>query len=275
MASMRGREYLSFAKINLFLHVLDKRDDGYHNLQTWFQFIDLKDRLYFEFNNSNLITIKSNKTISSEKDNLVYKAIRLFQETYAISAIGLDVFIEKNIPMGAGLGGGSSNAAVTLMAMRDKYRPDISNADMLDLGKKLGADVPIFLFGKSAWAEGIGEKLFSKNYKEQYALLIKPDIHISTKEFFNSQYLVKHESLISRELDLDRRVMKNDFEVVFLKMFPEFKNRLSVAEAQFYMTGTGSCFYVLSDNKYQLEKVATKIDKDLDKWLVKTLNYVY
>jgi len=267
--------YNSYAKINLFLHILNKRDDGYHNLQTWFTFVDLKDELIFEFNGSDDIAISSNVAISSTEDNLVYKAIKLFQKEYNIESVGVDIYVNKNIPMGAGLGGGSSNAATTLIAMKDHYKPEIKNTDMLNLATKLGADVPIFIYGKSAWAEGIGEVLQQKNFKETYALLIKPDIHISTKEFFSSNKLIKHTELLSKDNDLDRSVMSNSFERVFYDHYPEFKVYANSFDKNITMTGTGSCFYLLSDDKQYLQKIATKIDKTLDKWLVKTLNYVY
>ena len=207
--------YNSYAKINLFLHILNKRDDGYHNLQTWFTFVDLKDELSFKFNDSNDIIIESNIAISSKEDNLVYKAIKLFQKEYNLDTIGVDIYVNKNIPMGAGLGGGSSNAATTLMAMRDCYKPEVKNTDMLQLAVKLGADVPIFLYGKSAWAEGIGEVLHHKDFEETYALLIKPDIHISTTEFFRSKELVKHTKLLSKDHEFDHFEMNNSFEQVF------------------------------------------------------------
>ena len=267
--------YNSYAKINLFLHILNKRDDGYHNLQTWFTFVDLKDELAFEFNDSDNISITSNVTISSKEDNLVYKAIKLFQKEYSLDNVGVDIRVNKKIPMGAGLGGGSSNAATTLIAMRDHYKPEIENTDMLHLGTKLGADVPIFLYGKSAWAEGIGDVLYHKNFKETYALLIKPDIHISTKEFFCSKKLIKHTRLLSVDSEFDRAAMSNSFEDVFFSLHPEFKAYIDALDENIRMTGTGSCFYLLSDDKAYLEQIATKVDKYLDKWLVKILNYVY
>ncbi|MFT4694130.1 MAG: 4-diphosphocytidyl-2-C-methyl-D-erythritol kinase [Francisella sp.] len=275
MAGLKAIAYNSYAKINLFLHILNKRDDDYHNLQTWFTFVDLKDELSFEFNDSNNITISSNIAISSKEDNLVYKAIKLFQEEYNLANMGVEIHVNKNIPMGAGLGGGSSNAATTLIAMRDYYKLNLKNTEMLHLAAKLGADVPIFLYGKSAWAEGVGEVLHHKDFKETYALLIKPDIHISTKEFFNSKELVKHTKLLSKNSELDRTVMGNSFEEVFFSLHPEFKAYVNALDKNITMTGTGSCFYLLSDDRACLEKIATKIDKSLDKWLVKTLNYVY
>jgi len=269
------KKYNSYAKINLFLHVLDKRNDGYHNLQTWFVFVDLKDKLTFSFNDSGIINISSNVDISQIEDNLVYKAIRGFANTYGIESVGVDIYIDKNIPMGAGLGGGSSNAAVALLAMRDFYRLNIQNKDMLVLGKSLGADVPIFLHGKSAWAEGIGEILYDKPYPEKYILLVKPDIHISTSDFFSSPSLQKHSMKISKDSELDKQTMKNDFEEVFFARYPEYKKIFDSTGLDFCMTGTGSCFFALSENLSQLQKVAMKMDKGLDKWVLKTVNCVH
>ena len=265
--------YESFAKINLFLHILNKRDDGYHNLQTWFTFVDLKDYLEFSFNDSNKINIFSNKDISPKEDNLIFKAIRIFQKNYNIHQVGVDVKITKNIPLGAGLGGGSSNAAVTLMAMRDFYIPSMINKEMLQMASQLGADVAIFLYGQSAWAEGIGDILKPKAFKPKYILLIKPNVHISTAEFFNREYLSKRTNLLSDKLDFDSNIMGNDFEKIFFAKYPDFKDYFESLNSEFRMTGTGSCFYLLSDDKAKLERLTAKIDKSLDKWMVKTLNY--
>ncbi|MED7789111.1 4-(cytidine 5'-diphospho)-2-C-methyl-D-erythritol kinase [Francisella sp. 19X1-34] len=275
MADLRYKEYKSFAKINLFLHILNKRDDGYHNLQTWFTLLDLKDDLKFRFNDSSEIKISSNIEISSKADNLIYKAIKEFQKAFSIRHIGVDIELSKQIPMGAGLGGGSSNAATTLMAMRDFYIPNLPNQDMMEIAAKLGADVPIFLYGKSAWAEGIGDKLYHKNFEEQYVLLIKPNIHISTKEFFESKDLIKTTTNLSKDLGFDKKLMHNDFENVFFAKYPQFNQYLKDLDSNFRMTGTGSCFYLLSQDKDKLQQLARKIDKPLDKWVLKTLNYAY
>lgn len=275
MAGLDIRSYKSFAKINLFLHILNKREDEYHNLQSWFTFLDLHDELTFSFNDSGQINISSNLSIASKEDNLIYKAIKKFEQTYRVQCSGVDVDVVKNIPMGAGLGGGSSNAAVTLMAMRDHYLPELSNQEMIPLGTELGADVPIFLYGKSAWAEGVGEILHPKDFKSKYALLIKPDIHISTKEFFESQMLIMRDKLLSKDSDLDLETMHNDFESVFFAKYPDFAKELRSVDGRFRMTGTGSCFYLLDDDKEKLQQLARKIDKSLDKWLVKTVNYAH
>ena len=275
MANIKAKKYCSYAKINLFLHILNKRADGYHNLQTWFTFLDLKDQLTFSFNDSREINISSNINIASKQDNLVYKAIKRFQQSYSVQDIGANIEIKKNIPMGAGLGGGSSNAATTLITLRDYYLPELSNEEMIPLATKLGADVPIFLYGRSAWAEGVGEILHHNDFSPQYALLIKPDIHINTKEFFASEKLIKTTELISKDLDFDENIMHNDFENIFYAKYPEFSEYLKELDSSFRMTGTGSCFYLLSMDKNKLEQLARKIDKSLDKWLVRTLNYVY
>ncbi|GAB4221769.1 MAG: 4-(cytidine 5'-diphospho)-2-C-methyl-D-erythritol kinase [Francisella sp.] len=275
MANTKIRKYYSYAKINLFLHILNKRLDGYHNIQTWFTFIDLKDVLIFKFNNSNNIKIKSNVEISLKEDNLIYKAIKEFKYVYDIKSIGLDIDVIKNIPMGAGLGGGSSNAATTLIALRDYYLPELSNEDMMPLARKLGADVPVFLYTKSAWAEGIGDLLYPKDFAQHYVLLVKPDIYISTKDFFASKDLIKSNNILSKDLSFNPSIMHNDFERVFFAKYPEFKQYLYSIDSNFRMTGTGSCFYLLSQDFNKLQQIARKFDKSIDKWVVKTLNYTY
>jgi 4-diphosphocytidyl-2-C-methyl-D-erythritol kinase len=275
MAAISIKKYQSFAKINLFLHILNQREDGYHNLQSWFTFINLKDDITFSFNDSKEINISSNLDIGSKEDNLIYKAIKKFEQIYKVQDIGVDIKLVKNIPMGAGLGGGSSNAATTLMALRDFYLPELSNRDMLGIAAKLGADVPIFLYGRSAWAEGVGEILYPKDFSTQYVLLIKPDIHISTKAFFTSEKLIKTKYKLAKDSNFDKSTMHNDFENVFAEKYPQFTDYLGSIDSNFRMTGTGSCFYLLSSDQDKLQQVARKIDKSLDKWMLKTLNYAY
>ena len=275
---LESKQYKSLAKINLFLHITGKRNDNYHNLQTWFQFVDLFDVINFEFYESDKfeILINSNKHIDKLENNLIYKAIIAFMNEYNINtSLLIKVNIKKNIPMGAGLGGGSSNAGTALIAMRDFFKPKIENMEMLSIAKKLGADVPIFLYGKSAWAEGIGDIFVEKPYKEQYILLIKPNIHASTESFFANKKLKKNYKPLNNNLDLDRNIMGNCFEDVFFDLYPDVKKEFSNINEPFYLTGTGACFYTLSDNKFKLEEIAKKINKKLDKYIVKTVNYTH
>ncbi|WP_119329515.1 4-(cytidine 5'-diphospho)-2-C-methyl-D-erythritol kinase [Cysteiniphilum halobium] len=266
--------YPSYAKINLFLHITGKRDDGYHNLQTWFQFIDLKDFLHFSATADNQIKLSSNVNIGKDEDNLIYKAA-LALKPFAKGHAGIDVHIDKNIPMGAGLGGGSSNAATTLIALNTLWQCHLSNKQLHGIGCSLGADVPIFLLQKAAWAEGIGEMLIPKPYIEQYALIIKPDFHASTTALFNHALLNKNKSILNHQEITDPLPYDNVFLEVIQSLYSKVwlnLQKLPSAKA-LRLTGTGACFYLLSTDYNHLLQNQKKLEKDIDSWIVKTLNF--
>ncbi|MFT6834930.1 MAG: 4-diphosphocytidyl-2-C-methyl-D-erythritol kinase [Francisellaceae bacterium] len=265
----------SYAKINLFLHITGKREDGYHNLQTIFQFIDLKDTLTFYINNTDTMSINSNLKICADiEDNLIYKAAQLIKP-HANKISGYDISIKKNIPMGAGLGGGSSNAATTLLALNQLWQCNLNKQELIHIANKLGADVPIFLHGQTCWAEGTGN-IFSKiNITEQYILLIKPQIHISTKTLFNHLDLKKTYKPITPN-EYNYITTNNAFEDIVRKENTELSNQLDKLSPhnKFRMTGTGSCFFILSDNKTELDKIQRNINKLLDTSVTKTLQFL-
>ncbi len=267
--------YFSYAKINLFLHITGKRDDGYHNLQSWFQFVDLKDTLSFEpIKHNNLLSLKSNITIGILEDNLIYKAALSLLE-YASNPQAIEVNLTKRIPMGAGLGGGSSNAATTLIALNEIWQCQLTLDQLMKIGVTLGADVPIFLYQYAAWAEGIGEKLTKKPYKEQYALIIKPPFHANTKEIFSHPLLVKNKPSLSAHDIKDPEHLENVFLPVINILHPEVCHLLSTLpdKTSFKLTGTGACFYLLSTDFDKLLINQKKLEKGVDSWIVKTLNF--
>lgn len=264
----------SHAKINLFLHITGKRNDGYHNLQTWFQFIDLKDFLHFSLRNDDCIKLSTNINIGKDKDNLIYKAA-LALKPFAKTNTGIDIHIDKNIPMGAGLGGGSSNAATTLIALNELWQCHLSNEALHDIGRALGADVPIFLLQKAAWAEGIGEILLPKPYIEQYALIIKPNFHASTAKLFNHPKLKKNKSILKHREISNPLIYDNVFFEVIQSLYPDVwfsLQKLPDAKA-LRLTGTGACFYLLSTDCNHLLQNQKKLEKGVDSWIVKTLNF--
>ncbi|WP_411954550.1 4-(cytidine 5'-diphospho)-2-C-methyl-D-erythritol kinase [Cysteiniphilum sp. JM-1] len=274
MMAFKPVTYPSYAKINLFLHITSKRDDGYHNLQTWFQFVDLKDFLHFSFTEDHQISLSSNINISQKEDNLIYKAA-LALKPFAKAHTGIDIHIDKNIPMGAGLGGGSSNAATTLIALNTLWQCHLSNKQLHKIGRNLGADVPIFLLQQASWAEGIGEILTPKAYIEQYALIIKPDFHASTQELFSHPLLKKNRALLNHREITNPLVHDNVFLEVIQKLYPKvWQNLQKLPNAQaLRLTGSGACFYLLSTDYNQLLQNQKKLEKDVDSWIVKTLNF--
>ena len=178
------------AKINLFLHITGQRDDGYHELQTAFQFLDVADSLQFRVQDDPDITLLTPITGVADKDNLVVRAAHALQQ-YANVSKGVQISLEKGLPMGGGLGGGSSNAATTLVALNDLWQCGLSVDTLATLGLSLGADVPVFIHGTAAWAEGVGEKLTAISPPEPWYIVIAPDCHVSTAEVFSSQELTR------------------------------------------------------------------------------------
>ena len=263
----------AYAKINLFLHITGERSDGYHNLQTLFQFVDLKDHLTFSKNSSNDISISSNIHISALKDNLVYKATQALLP-YAKTPHGIYINIEKNIPMGGGLGGGSSDAATTLMAINEIWQCNQSLEQLKIIGANLGADIPIFLHGQCAWAEGIGDQLQNVYYPEQYILLISPKLHINTAELFKDPNLKKDAVAISFN-DFSFASTSNVFENIVRKKHPIIDQTIMLLSDHFptRLTGTGACIYSLCDTKKPLLDLQKKIDKELDTLVTKTVNF--
>ncbi|WP_119344292.1 4-(cytidine 5'-diphospho)-2-C-methyl-D-erythritol kinase [Facilibium subflavum] len=264
----------AYAKINLFLHIVGQRQDGYHLLQSWFQFIDLKDQLTFLPTKDDNFSIQNNIIITKLTDNLIFKAAQLIKP-YAKRPCGIEVILNKKIPMGAGLGGGSANAATTLIALNKLWHCDLDQAQLITLGQKLGADIPIFIFQKAAWAEGIGEKLTYKPYKEQYALIIKPNFHASTALLFQHPALNKNHPILNSESIDDPLVLDNGFLPVIQSIHPEifalFENMPDKEALR--LTGTGACFYLLSPDFDRLQQNRKKLKKEVDSWIVKTLNF--
>ena len=196
---MRQIEVTAPAKLNLYLRVLSRREDGYHNLQTLFQLIDLQDRLIFETNTSGDITLDAPQCEFPSNDNLIIKAAKYCQSlTY--DNPGCHIKLKKNIPIGGGLGGGSSNAASTLLTLNRLWNIGLDTDELVRIGSRLGADVPVFVKGQSAWAKGIGDQLQPTTLPERWFLIIHPDCHVSTAKLF------QHPQLKPQAPELDTRL---------------------------------------------------------------------
>lgn len=178
------------AKINLFLHIIGQRADGYHLLQTVFRLVDHHDTIFLKPTSNGVIKRINDVAGVPEAQDLCIRAATLLQKQTGCSQ-GVEMYVEKNIPMGAGLGGGSSDAATVLLALNKLWQLNLSRSQLLALGLKLGADVPFFIFGTSAWAEGIGELLQPIKLQEAYYVVITPDAHVSTAQIFANKQLTK------------------------------------------------------------------------------------
>ena len=239
------------AKLNRFLHIVGRRDDGYHVLQTVFQFLDYSDALEFEITRDKRIRRITNMPSVPESHDLVVRAARLLQESCDHSQ-GAIIRLHKQIPMGGGLGGGSSDAATTLVALNHLWALDLSMERLAELGLQLGADVPVFVKGHSAWAEGVGEKLQVIDLDEPWFCVIVPDIHISTAAVFSNPELTRNTHPIKIS-DFLAGVGSNDCEAVVCKEYPEVgvviewmrqhADHAPGCRVLTRMTGTGACVF--------------------------------
>lgn len=232
---------LSPAKINLFLHLTGRRADGYHELQTLFQLLDFGDTLHFS--ESDTLSLDSDFNEVDADNNLVIQAAKLLQAHTGCSK-GAAISLDKRIPTGAGLGGGSSNAATTLLALNHLWGTHVDIETLAQLGKQLGADVPVFVRGQTAWAEGIGEKLTAVEMPSAHYLVVYPNVHICTAEIFQHKELTRDEPAITLRAFLERGA-SNSFEKVVRKTQKEVDKAMNMMAvyAPSKLTGSGSAAF--------------------------------
>ncbi|MCU4641949.1 4-(cytidine 5'-diphospho)-2-C-methyl-D-erythritol kinase [Acinetobacter courvalinii] len=233
------------AKLNLFLHITGRRDNGYHEIQTIFQLIDLYDWMTFEPHAEENIQIEGLAEVQLEQ-NLIYRAAQLLR-SHAKKLCGLNIRIEKNIPMGAGLGGGSSNAATTLIVLNQLWQCGLNEQQLADYGVQLGADVPIFVFGRNAWAEGIGEHLSFIDLAQKKFIILKPDCFISTQQLFSQKTLTR-DSKITKfcAYQIEPSNFGNNFEPLARQLYPEVEEAMQYLDqfGRAKLTGTGACVFI-------------------------------
>ena len=246
--------YLAPAKINLFLHINSKRADGHHNLQTIFQLLDYGDEITFSLRNDGEIKrIYGNETISPDKDLILRSAHAL--KKYSKTVSGVDIGVIKKIPSGGGLGGGSSNAATVLIALNDLWNLKLPKSELFDIGQTLGADVPVFVNGHSAWAEGKGDILTPINLPRFFYLVVSINKHISTQEIFTHKALTMspvqrkmsdfslvsnpHNDCLDAAIEMEGEIQKA------LNHLDSTENHLGVAR----MTGSGCCVFIAFECK--------------------------
>lgn len=237
------------AKLNLFLYINGRRDDGYHELQTLFQFLDFSDQLTVTINNSGNITLENQLDDVVLEDNLIFRAAKLLQQ-YTQTSLGASLSIEKKLPMGGGVGGGSSDAATTLVALNYLWQTNLSLSQLAELGLKLGADVPIFVHGKAAFAEGVGEKISYCEPDEKYYVVLKPNVAISTAKIFQDPKLPRDTPKRSLS-QLLSCIYTNDCEKVVRDHYPEVEQAIQwlVQYAPTRLTGTGACIFAEFDSQ--------------------------
>jgi len=247
------------AKLNLMLHITGRRDDGYHELQTVFQFLDYGDELIFEPVSDGEVIRRSGEASVAAEDDLVIKAATALQKASAC-AQGIAISVTKNIPLGAGLGGGSSDAATVLHALNRLWSLDYSTAQLAEIGLALGADVPVFVHGFAAFAEGIGERLTPVELEQPWYLVITPAVQISTAEIFQQTELTRDSPAI-KMCDLLQADWGNVCTPVVVKRYPEvaqaFERLGEYAEVR--MSGTGASVFASFETQAEARDIAAKL----------------
>ncbi|KQE60689.1 4-(cytidine 5'-diphospho)-2-C-methyl-D-erythritol kinase [Acinetobacter pittii] len=244
------------AKLNLFLHITGRRENGYHELQTIFQLIDLYDWMTFTPTLGEEIKIDGLSEVRAE-ENLIYRAAQILKP-HAKKFCGLHIKIEKNIPMGAGLGGGSSNAATTLIVLNQLWECGLKQEQLADYGVKLGADVPIFIYGKNAWAEGIGEHLSFIDLDQKQFIILKPDCFISTQLLFSQKTLTRDSKTTKFcAYQLEPSNFGNNFEPLTRQLYPEVEEAMQYLDqfGQAKLTGTGACVFIEVTNEMNIDEI--------------------
>jgi 4-diphosphocytidyl-2-C-methyl-D-erythritol kinase len=275
------------AKLNLFLHVTGRRADGYHLLQSVFTLIDRSDTLHFDLRADEQI-VRSNDVpgVPAEQD-LIVRALRALQAEYQKRhgqlPPGIEVAVEKRLPMGGGLGGGSSDAATALMAANHLWQAGLSDAELMAIGLPLGADIPFFLFGETAFAEGVGEALQAVPGPDCWYVVIEPGVAVPTAAIFTAPDLTRNTKAITVADFLGRQTSssdligfgKNDLQDVAIRLFPP------VAEAVEWlsgygaarMTGSGACVFCAFSSEQEAERVLNEVPAKWKAWKAKSLTH--
>ena len=247
------------------LHVTGQREDGYHELQTVFQFIDFSDELEFNLRSDNEINRYCDDFSVPENEDIIVRAASLLRKRYqsrhsSHKNFGVDISLKKNIPMGAGLGGGSSDAATTLVALNELWQMNFNIDELAEMGLSLGADVPVFVRGFAAFAEGVGEKLSPISLDENWYTVLIPAVHVSTKEIFSHPQLTRDCSAI-KLCDLSRREWRNVCTPVVVNGYPEVSQAIDIIDeySKASMSGTGASVFATFSTEAQANDVLQKI----------------
>ena len=260
------------AKLNLMLRVVGRRDDGYHLLQTLFQFVDLSDELRFEPRPGGLIRRLTAISGVPAKDDLTVRAAHLLQQ-HTGCGLGADIRIHKRLPMGGGLGGGSSDAATTLVALNRLWGTGVDDDELAALGLRLGADVPVFVRGCSAWGEGVGDELQPVDLARPWYLILKPKCHVSTGEIFADPELTRDSCRITIA-DFVAGADQNDCLPVVRKRYPAVGRALQWLDpyGKPRLTGTGACVFAAFEHESGARIALRSVPEDVDAFVARGLN---
>lgn len=264
------------AKVNVFLHITGRRDDGYHTLQSAFQLIDFNDTISLKPTKNGLI--KRQKTIEGvpEHEDLCVRAAYAIQQATGCSQ-GVEIEVEKRIPMGGGLGGGSSDAATMLLALNHLWNLNLSRKMLMKIGLELGADVPFFIFGQSAWAEGIGEILTPLAIPTQFYVVLTPQAHVSTAKVFAHSGLTKDSKplkIADFSNGANPNLFRNDLEKIVCEEYSAVASALEWLNqyGQARMSGSGASVFVAVDSLAKANKIFAQKPANMQGFVAKSLD---
>ncbi|TDB03021.1 4-(cytidine 5'-diphospho)-2-C-methyl-D-erythritol kinase [Halomonas sp. 204] len=251
------------AKLNRMLHITGRRPDGYHELQTLFQFLDHDDTLHFTRREDGEIRLAPEVAGVPHERNLIVRAARLLQERSGCT-LGADIHLEKRLPMGGGLGGGSSDAATSLLGLDALWGLGLSLDTLAELGLTLGADVPVFVHGHAAWAEGVGERLTPVDLDTPWFVVVHPGIEVATPAVFKAPELTRHTPPITmaRALQGGASSWRNDCEATVRSLYPAVTSALDwlARRAPSMLTGTGACVFARLADEQEADRLLGEID---------------
>ena len=260
------------AKLNLFLHVVGRRADGYHLLQTAFRLLDWGDTLDFALRTEGRIRRVNEVPGVAEADDLVVRAARLLQ-AHTGSTLGADITVHKVLPMGGGIGGGSSDAATTLIALNRLWGTGLSRTDLQALGLRLGADVPVFVFGRDAFAEGVGEALQPLALPPAWYVVVSPGVSVPTAEIFSAEDLTRNTTPI-KMADFAASTTRNDLQAVACSRYPEVQRAIDWLGtfAPAMMTGSGACVFSEVPSEVEADRITKDCPPRWKAWKARSLS---
>lgn len=260
------------AKLNLWLHIIGRRPDGYHELETVFQFLEHGDELSFALRDDGQVRLHTEIDSVPHDSNLIVRAARKLQEQSG-THLGADIWLTKVLPMGGGIGGGSSDAATTLLALDHLWQLGWDEDRLASLGLSLGADVPVFVRGHAAFAQGVGEQLTPVDPEEPWYVVLVPQVSVSTVEIFSHPQLTR-DSLPLKMRPVPEENSRNDCQPVVEQSYPEVRNALNslgkFTEAR--LTGTGSCVFGAFPSKAEADKVLALLSETQTGFVAKGSN---
>ena len=261
------------AKLNLDLRITGRREDGYHNIESIFCLIDLQDTVYLKPRDDGKIILHNPVDGMPQEADLSYRAASLLQK-YARIPAGVEIWLDKKIPTGAGLGGGSSDAATVLLVLNRWWQCGLTQRQLIDSGAALGADVPFFIFGKNAFARGIGDRLDEMDIPKQWYVIVKPPVHVSTAKIFTHEGLTRNSASSIMPTFQNLQPFRNDMQAVVFKEYPEVWKAYSELSRYGFalMTGSGACVFTACQDRNSAYNIYRQVSGLYEAYLAEGLS---